>query len=68
MGHSMAGHFDPGFYVKHFIKDMAIALESTRQTNLNTPDLALARSLYDVLAHQGYEKEGTQALFRLFDN
>jgi 3-hydroxyisobutyrate dehydrogenase len=26
----IAGNFDPGFFVKHFIKDMGIALESSQ--------------------------------------
>jgi 3-hydroxyisobutyrate dehydrogenase len=61
------GNFDPGFYIKHFIKDMTIALESARQMNLDTPGLALAKSLYDSLSNQGSANEGTQALFKLFD-
>jgi 3-hydroxyisobutyrate dehydrogenase len=61
------GNFDPGFYIKHFIKDMTIALESARQMNLETPGLSLAKSLYDTLADQGSADEGTQALFKLFD-
>jgi 3-hydroxyisobutyrate dehydrogenase len=61
------GNFEPGFYIKHFIKDMTLALESARQMDLETPGLSLVKSLYDRLSNQGYENEGTQALFRLFD-
>ena len=56
----------PGFFVKHFIKDMGIALESARRMNLDTPGLDLAFSLYEKLAEQGFENNGTQALYKLF--
>jgi len=58
--------FSPGFYVKHFIKDMGIALESARAMGLKTPGLELAAKLYAQLAAQGSENEGTQALYKLF--
>lgn len=62
----LAGNFDPGFYVKHFIKDMAIAAESADALALDTPGLDLALALYRKLAEAGFENDGTQALFRLF--
>ncbi len=58
--------FTPGFYVKHFIKDMTIALESATAMGLDMPGLSLAATLYDQLAARGYENEGTQALYKLF--
>jgi 3-hydroxyisobutyrate dehydrogenase len=62
----LAGNFDPGFYVKHFIKDMAIAAESADEMALDTPGLDLALSLYRRLAEQGGGDFGTQALFKLY--
>ena len=62
----ISGDFDPGFYVKHFIKDMGIALESAEAMNLDLPGLKLAKKLYDQLAAQGGEDLGTQGLYRLF--
>jgi 3-hydroxyisobutyrate dehydrogenase len=61
------GNFEPGFYVKHFIKDMGIALESAEEMGLHTPGLLLAKSLYMQLAEQGDENCGTQALFKIID-
>ena len=58
--------FAPGFYVKHFIKDMGIALDSAREMNLDLPGLSLAKKLYDKLAELGFENDGTQALFRIY--
>lgn len=40
------GDYAPGFYVKHFIKDMQIALNSAEEMKLKLPGLTLARTLY----------------------
>ncbi|WP_430788750.1 NAD(P)-dependent oxidoreductase [Virgibacillus flavescens] len=58
--------FAPGFYVKHFIKDMTIALESAKDMGLLTPGLELSLQLYTELADQGEGNSGTQALIKLF--
>ncbi|MFP7170097.1 NAD(P)-dependent oxidoreductase [Terribacillus sp. 7520-G] len=60
------GDYDPGFYVKHFIKDMKLALEAAREMGLMTPGLELSLSLYERLAANGDEDLGTQALIKLF--
>lgn len=60
------GNFEPGFYVKHFIKDMTIALESAEEMGMMTPGLKLAKSLYDELVEKGGENNGTQALYKLY--
>lgn len=54
--------FDPGFFVEHFQKDMRIALEEAARMKLALPGLALASQLYQALAAQGHERDGTQAL------
>ncbi len=36
------GNFEPGFYIKHFIKDMKIALEEAGKMGMDTPGLALS--------------------------
>ncbi|MBU8791931.1 NAD(P)-dependent oxidoreductase [Oceanobacillus caeni] len=59
--------FAPGFYVKHFIKDMTIALESAKELGLSTPGLELSLNLYKELAEKGEEDSGTQALIKLFE-
>jgi 3-hydroxyisobutyrate dehydrogenase len=46
----LAGDFKPGFFVKHFIKDMNIALESARELGIKLPGLEKARQLYQALA------------------
>lgn len=64
---ALKGDFAPGFFVKHFIKDMRIAIESADEMGLELPGLKLAKSLYDKLAAQGGEDNGTQALLKLYD-
>ena len=60
----ISGDFEPGFYIKHFIKDMNIALQEAEAMGIETPGLSLAKSLYDKLAQQGEENSGTQALYK----
>ena len=62
----LQGDFAPGFYVKHFIKDMRVAIESAEAMQLELPGLQLAKKLYDQLSAKGYDDDGTQALFRLY--
>jgi 3-hydroxyisobutyrate dehydrogenase len=58
----IAGNFEPGFYVEHFLKDMGIALAEARRMNLSLPGLALAEQLYRAVEAQGYGRKGTHAL------
>ncbi|MFC3039333.1 NAD(P)-dependent oxidoreductase [Virgibacillus xinjiangensis] len=63
----LKGDYAPGFYVKHFIKDMTIALEAAEEMGLSTPGLSLSLELYQELAEQGDSDSGTQALIKLFE-
>ncbi|MBB5174141.1 NAD(P)-dependent oxidoreductase [Texcoconibacillus texcoconensis] len=60
------GDDQPGFYIKHFIKDMKIAIEAAEEMGLDTPALKLAKSLYEKLAENGEEDHGTQALIKYY--
>ena len=57
--------FDPGFYIKHFVKDMGIALEEARRMRLALPGLALVHQLYVAAMAMGGENLGTQGLFKV---
>lgn len=46
----LKGDFEPGFFVKHFIKDIGIALDSADEMGLRLPGLELARQLYTILS------------------
>jgi len=60
--------YEAGFYMKHFIKDMGIALDEAKKMKLTLPGLEMAYSMYQELAHQGYENEGTQSLIKAYSN
>ncbi|OXM14567.1 NAD(P)-dependent oxidoreductase [Paenibacillus herberti] len=62
----IAGNFDPGFFVKHFIKDMGIALQSAAEMGMETHGLKLAKSLYDQLVELGEGDSGTQVLYKIY--
>lgn len=61
------GDFAPGFYVKHFIKDLKIALDSASEMDMRTPGLELALSLYEELAALGEGDSGTQAMIKVLE-
>jgi len=63
---ALAGNFAPGFHVKHFLKDLRIALDAAAEMQLNLPGLACAKKLYDQVAARGWEDCGTQTLYRLY--
>ena len=63
---ALGDNFAPGFYVKHIIKDMRIALDSAAEMKLDLPGLAGAKKLYEQVAARGWEDCGTQALYRLY--
>jgi 3-hydroxyisobutyrate dehydrogenase len=58
----LAGNFEPGFFVEHFLKDMAIALDEARRMKLALPGLALAEQLYRSVEAIGLGKKGTHSL------
>jgi len=62
-----AGNFDPGFFIKHFVKDMGIALKEAGRMNLSLPGLALANQFYTAAMAQGLENLGTQGLYKVFE-
>ncbi|MEK3764814.1 NAD(P)-dependent oxidoreductase [Solibacillus sp. FSL K6-4121] len=62
----LQGNLEPGFYIKHIIKDMKIALDEAERMNLQLPGLALAKSMYDQLLEEGYGDNGTQALVEFY--
>jgi len=58
--------YSPGFFVKHFIKDLKIALDEAEKLSLELPNTQLATQFYEKLADQGNENDGTQALIKLW--
>ena len=58
--------FEPGFFVKHFLKDMDIALTEAEMMQLSLPGLKMARDMYHSLIEKGYGEKGTQVLCKYY--
>lgn len=58
----IAGNFEPGFFVEHFLKDVGIAIEESRRMGLKMPGLEMAEQLYKMAAADGLARKGTQSL------
>lgn len=63
----ISGDFAPGFYIKHFIKDMRIAGEEAQDAGLSLAMLDRVLAMYRELDAQGLGDLGTQALIRYYD-
>ncbi len=59
------GDFAPGFYIKHFVKDMGIALQEARRMRLSLPGLAVVNQFYIAAQALGLENLGTQGLYKV---
>lgn len=58
--------FTPGFFAKHFLKDLKIALDESAKLGIELPATERAKELYEKLTEQGFENDGTQALIKLW--
>lgn len=63
---ALAENFAPGFYVKHILKDIRIAVESAEEMGLDIPGMHCAQDLYDRVSALGWDESGTQVLYRLY--
>lgn len=61
------GDYEPGFYVKHIVKDLRIAAEEADSMNIDLPALKLAKSLFDKLQSDGFGDSGTQVLYKMYE-
>ncbi len=62
----LSGDLAPGFFIKHFIKDMHIVEEEMAERGGSLPMLHTVLSLYEQMAEDGDGDLGTQALIRLY--
>ena len=63
---ALAGDFAPGFFVKHFIKDMKIICEEAAARGESLPMVESVLKVYEQFAAAGGENEGTQALIDFY--
>lgn len=63
----LQGDYTPGFFAKHFLKDLRIALDEAKASHLELPATRQAAALYETLVDdKGLGNEGTQALVKLW--
>jgi 3-hydroxyisobutyrate dehydrogenase len=60
-------NFAPGFFVEHFLKDLTIAADEARAVSLDLKGLQTAAKQYADLAAHGGLRDGTQALFKVYE-
>lgn len=63
---ALRGDHAPGFYIKHFIKDMRIARQVAQEKGLALPMLETVLEEYEEMADNGLGEQGTQALIRRY--
>lgn len=63
----LVSDFAPGFFIKHYIKDMDIALQEAEGFGLHMQVLEEVRKMYAALAQEGKENLGTQALYQYYE-
>lgn len=63
----LAGDYAPGFFMKHFIKDMRLALTEANMSELNLEVLSQVLASYEMLEAEGYGDLGTQALIKYYE-
>jgi len=56
------GDFTPSFSCEHFLKDLELCVAECRRMKLVLPGLGLAEQLFRLMAANGRDKDGTQAL------
>lgn len=62
----LAGNFDPGFFSKHYLKDLRIALDAAKEMGINLPLLSLGERLFTLMSEKGFSEKGTHALYLLY--
>jgi 3-hydroxyisobutyrate dehydrogenase len=62
----LAGDFAPGFMVKHFLKDLGIAITEADAMGLALPGLAQSRSLFERISTELGVDVGTQAIIAAY--
>lgn len=63
----LAGDYAPGFFMKHFIKDMKLALIEANMSELDLGVLSQVLANYEELEAEGYGDLGTQALMKYYE-
>ncbi len=63
----LEGDYAPGFFLKHFVKDMKLALVEANRSELSLEVLSQALANYEELEAEGFGDLGTQALIKHYE-
>ena len=64
---ALEDNFEPGFYTKHFIKDMKLAINEANSKDLNLEMLTTVCNMYDKLLEKGFGDKGTQIITKYYE-
>lgn len=59
--------FAPGFFVKHFLKDLTIALDVAKEEKCSLPMLKLAQETFKAMNTKEFADLGTQVLYKYYE-
>nr|WP_225430772.1 NAD(P)-dependent oxidoreductase [Levilactobacillus zymae] len=61
--------YTPGFFAKHFLKDLRIALREADRMHLDLPATQQAKQLYETMVDDcGLGDDGTQGLIKIYED
>lgn len=61
------GDYAPGFFMKHFVKDMKLALIEANMSELDLEMLSLVLANCEMVEQEGYGELGTQAMMKFYE-
>ena len=64
---ALNGNFDPGFMIKHFVKDMTIGAETSKEYGIDLPVLEQVLREARAIEERGGGADGTQSLFKYYE-
>ncbi|HOI46496.1 MAG TPA: NAD(P)-dependent oxidoreductase [Bacilli bacterium] len=64
-GRKMINHdYAPGFYIKHFLKDLKLVMQEKQDLKLDVVERVI--HIFETLNHNGYSEKGTQAILEYY--
>lgn len=63
---ALAQDYAPGFFTKHFIKDMKLGQEEMAKRGVELPTLNTALETFEKFAADGHENDGTQGIIQYY--
>ena len=59
--------YSPGFFIKHFVKDMKIALDEAKNAGIKLGILEDVYNIYEEMENEGMGELGTQAIIKKYE-